>query len=61
VTVTGQHRLAGRTASAQRSLYLASRTVGDVRALQRGHLVQHVARRAYHRGVIRMLRRAGVW
>lgn len=56
-----RHRIAGRTAGAQRALYLASRTVGDYRAAQRGQLVQHVARRAYHRGLIRLARRAGLW
>lgn len=57
----GRHRIAGLSAGAQRNLYLASRTVGDVRALERGQLVRHVVRRSYHRALIRTLRRAGLW
>jgi hypothetical protein len=52
-----------RTAAGQleRDLYLASRTVGDVQAAKQGRLVRRVARRQYHRGVIRLLRRARLW
>lgn len=47
--------------SLQRSLYLWSRFAGDVRAVQRGRMPRRYAGRLYHRNLIRLLRRAGLW
>ncbi|MCW2496072.1 hypothetical protein [Jatrophihabitans sp.] len=44
-----------------RDLYLASRTAGDLNAAQHGRLAQRLVRRAYHRTLIRGLRRLNVW
>lgn len=47
--------------SLQRTLYLASRTAGDVRAAQRRRLLQRVVKRAIHRREIGLLRRLRLW
>ena len=48
-------------ASLQRSLYLAARTVGDVKAIQRGRMPRRYGRRLYHRRLIGLLRRSRIW
>lgn len=47
--------------SLSRTLYLMSRAAGDGRAVRRGRYGRRVAKRYYHRGVIRALRRLGAW
>lgn len=49
------------TRRAQRDLYLASRTMGDVNAAMNGRLGKRLLKRAYHRRVIGMLRRSRLW
>lgn len=56
--------MSGWLRKTQRDLYLAQRTAGDLNALQRGgtpRLARRVLKRAYHRKVISLLRRGGVW
>ena len=55
-----------RTASpaltqAQRDAYLASRYLAAARAAQQGRLPQYLLKRAYHRTLIRQLRKLGLW
>lgn len=45
----------------QRQLYLASRTVGDVRAAEQGRLPEKLVKRWYHRKLVGVLRRGKVW
>lgn len=45
----------------QRDLYLASRTLGDVDAAQRGRLPQRLIKRVVHRKIIGLLRRGRMW
>jgi hypothetical protein len=47
----------------QRALYLASRTAGDARAAERGPdvLARRLAKRVWHRKLIGLLRRGGLW
>lgn len=49
------------TRKIQRDLYLAQRTLGDIDAAKRGQLGKRVARRYYHRALIRFLHGAGIW
>lgn len=46
---------------AQRDLYLASRAAGDLNAARRGRLPQRLARRTWHRTLIRALTKGGIW
>lgn len=46
---------------ASRDTYLVSRTIGDVQAASRGRLTKRLVKRAYHRRVIGLLRKAGLW
>jgi hypothetical protein len=46
---------------AERDLYLTQRTLGDVRAAQEGRLPKRIAKRVYHRGLVRLLRKVGLW
>lgn len=46
---------------AQRRVYLAQRTIGDLRALERGRLTERVVKRTWHRKLIGLLRRGGLW
>lgn len=48
-------------AKLQRELYLASRTAGDVNALQRGRLGKRLVKRVVHRKMIGLLRRGRLW
>lgn len=47
----------------QRDLYLSSRLIGDVNAGRHGPevLARRLAKRWYHRKLIGVLRRGGVW
>jgi hypothetical protein len=48
----------------QKDLYLASRTVGDVNAFQRGGtnaLTKRVVKRQIHRTILSFLSRKGMW
>lgn len=47
--------------SLSRTLYLLSRAAGDGRAVRRGRYGKRVARRYYHRSLIRVLRKVGIW
>lgn len=49
------------TRKLERELYLAQRTMGDVRAAHEGRLVQRVTKRVYHRSLIKGLRKIGLW
>lgn len=44
-----------------RFLYLASRTSGDVKAAEKGRLPHRLVKRVYHRKLIGLLRRGGLW
>jgi hypothetical protein len=46
---------------AERDLFLTQRALGDVRAAQQGRLPKRIAKRVYHRGVVRLLRKVGLW
>lgn len=45
----------------ERTLYLAQRTMGDVRAAQKGTLPKRLAKRVWHRKLVGLLRKGGVW
>lgn len=47
----------------QRDLYLAQRALGDIDAARRGPdaLAKRLIKRAWHREVVRVLRRGRVW
>jgi hypothetical protein len=47
----------------EHDLYITQRTMGDARGAQRGPdvLARRLAKRAYHRRLTRMLKRAGLW
>lgn len=47
----------------ERDLYLTQRTLGDVRAAERGPepLARRVVKRQVHRTVLRALKKTGLW
>ncbi|HEX4432822.1 MAG TPA: hypothetical protein VHZ96_26350 [Frankiaceae bacterium] len=49
--------------SVQRDLYMAQRALGDVQAAKRGPkpLARRLTKRVYHRKLIGLLRRGGIW
>lgn len=51
------------TRKLERDLYLAQRTLGDVRAARRGSdaLAKRLVKRTWHRQVLRVLRKGGMW
>lgn len=49
------------TRKIERQLYIAQRTMGDVRAAERGQLPRRIVARHYHRYVLHQLSRSKLW